>query len=117
MKNDLFEPIIEGEIPAGGHPIFVKALTYGQRVIRLQSGFVKRHDHVRQARHMVVAHYKKYMKDKKDRVFPIRYYKYLIRPTCSIRISVSGDVLGVFEDQPANPSFTIVGERFEIGNE
>ena len=114
MTNEEFQPLIEGEIAAGGQPIFVKALTYGMRVIRLPQGFAKRDDHLRQAQRRVVAHYNNYMLNKRDQIFPILYYKYLVSPTRSVRISVTGDVLGVFEDSPANPSFAIGGREYEI---
>jgi len=112
MTEENFKPLIEGEILNNRNPIFAKVLTYVNRVIRLPDGFVEQHDHLTQARLLGVEHHRKYLEEGWDRSFPISYYKYLIWPDRSIRISVTGDVLGEFDDVPANPSFTIRGHEF-----
>ncbi len=108
MNHRYFEPLIEGSLFSNnGHPIFVKALTYGSRVIRLLAGFTEQRDHLHQARCLVIAHQKKYVQSSHVRAFPIQYYAYFTSATRSVRISVTGQVLGIFEDIPANPSFGI----------
>ncbi len=115
MNDRDFEPLIEGELLSdNGYPIFVKALTHGTRVVRLPKGFVDQSDHLHQARHLVIAHQKGYMESSHGRAFPIRYYLYFTSPTRSTRISVTGQVLGSFNDIPANPSFTIGAKRYEL---
>lgn len=112
MTDEIFKPLIEGEILNNRMPIFAKALTYVNRVIRLPDGFVERHDHLHLARGLVVEHRQRYLKARWERSFPISYYKYLIWPDRSIRISVTGEVLGIFEDIPANPSFKVGGREY-----
>jgi hypothetical protein len=112
MTDEIFKPLIEGEIPRRGGPAGIfKILTYGNRVIRLPAGFVERPDHLHLARRLVVEHHRRYLKARYERSFPISYYKYLIWPDRSIRISVTGEVLGIFEDIPANPSFKVGGRE------
>ena len=122
MNDRDFEPLIEGGIPDSRHSVFVKALTYNSRVIRLSARFAGQRDHLRLARDLVIAHYRKYVKLSHAKVFPLQYYKYMISPTRSLRISTAGRVIGIFEDVPADPSFGITtanGKKrnYEIGDE
>ncbi len=117
MNDRDFEPLIEGELLSdNGHPIFVKALTHGTRVVRLPRGFVDQSDHLHEVRRLVTAHHRKYVKTSLARTFPIQHYVYFASPKRSVRISVTGQVLGSFNDIPANPSFTIGTKRYEIGD-
>jgi len=50
----------------------------------------------------------------RGRAFPLKYYKYLFRADRSIRISFSGEVLGIFEDTPTQASFTIEGQAYGL---
>ena len=111
MQGATFRPLIEGEIPDGGPSILVKALTYRARVIYLAYGFKEHPEHLRLARRLASSHFQKYVKSGAARIFPILYYKYMILPNRSIRISTSGEILGIFEDIPANPSVTIGGRK------
>ncbi len=118
MNNRYFEPLIEGELFSdNGHPIFLKALTHETRVVRLPRGFVDQSDHLHQARHLVIAHQKGYVESSHARAFPIQHYVYFTSRKRSVRISVTGQVLGSFNDIPANPEFTIGGKRYEIVDE
>ncbi len=113
-----FEPLIEGELLSdNAHPIFLKALTYGSRVVRLPRGFVDQSDHLNKARHLVIAHQKGYVQSSHTRAFPIQHYVYFTSRKRSVRISVTGQVLGAFNDIPANPSFTIGAKRYELVDE
>ena len=117
MNDRDFEPLIEGELLSdNGHPVFVKALTHGTRVVRLPRGFVDQRDHLHHARQLVIAHHRMYENESLARVFPIQHYVYFTSPRRSIRISTAGRVIGIFEDIPANPSFTIGAKRYEIGD-
>ena len=118
MNDRYFEPLIEGALSAdNGHPIFLKALTYGTRVVRLPRGFVDQSDHLHKARHLVISHHREYVQRTLAESFPIRYYVYFTSATRSLRISVTGQVLGFYNDIPANPEFTIGGKRYEIVDE
>ena len=108
MNDRDFEPHIEGVLSSDNdHPVFVKALTHGTRVVRLPRGFVDQSDHLNKARHLVITHHRKYMQRTLAEKFPICFYKYMTTATRSVRISVDGRVLGIFKDVPANPSFGI----------
>jgi len=118
MNDQSFEPLIEGALSAdNGHPIFAKALTYGTRVVRLPRGFVDQSDHLHEVRRLVTAHHRKYVKTSLARTFSIQHYVYFTSPKRSVRISVTGQVLGSFNDIPADPEFTIGGKRYEIVDE
>ncbi len=118
MNDRDFEPLIEGALSAdNSHRIFLKALTYGTRVVRLPRGFVDQSDHLHQARHLVIAHQKGYVQSSHTRAFPIQHYVYFTSRKRSVRISVTGQVLGAFNDIPANPSFTIGAKRYELIDE
>ena len=117
MNDRYFEPLIEGALSAdNGHPIFVKALTYRSRSIPLPEGFAEQRNHLRQAQNLVIAHHAKYEQSALARNFPIQHYVYFTSRSRSLRISVTGQLLGVFRDIPANPSFTIGAKRYEIGD-
>ncbi len=117
MNNTYFKPLIEGALSAdNGHPIFVKVLTHGSRAIPLPEGFAEQRDHLRQARNLVIAHHRNYVKSSLARNFTIQYYVYFTNPTRNLRISVTGQVLGFFNDIPANSSFKIGAKRYEIGD-
>ena len=117
MNDRYFEPLIEGALSTdNGHPIFLKALTYGTRVVRLPRGFVDQSDHLHEARHLVIAHQKAYIESSYARAFPIQHYVYYTSRKRSLRISVTGQVLGSFNDIAANPEFTIGAKRYGIGD-
>lgn len=117
MNDRYFEPLIEGEIPDSGIPVFAKALTYNSRVIRLSARFAEQRDHLRQAQNLVIAHQKGYVESSHARAFPIQHYVCFTSRKRSVRISVAGQVLGSFNDTPANPSFTIGAKRYELVDE
>ena len=111
-SNEPFKPLLEGQLyPENSHPIFAKALTHGERSIRLPVDFAEQPDHLHQACRLATAHHRKYV----SIAFPIQHYAYFISPTRSARISITGQVLGIFKDIPANPSFTIGEKRYEVG--
>ncbi len=118
MIDTYFVPLIEGVLaPDNNHPIFVKALTHNSRLIRLPEGFLDRRDHVDQARRLILAHHRKYLKSTLAESFPFEHYIYLIAPTRSVRFSIDGQNLGIFKDIPANPSFRVGKKRYEIADE
>lgn len=118
MNDRDFEPLIEGALLANnGHPIFAKALTHGARVVRLPERFAEQHDHLRQAQNLVIAHHTNYEQSSLARNFPIKHYVYFTSHKRSVRISVTGQVLGSFNDIPASPSFSIGAKRYELVDE
>ena len=113
--DEKFRPILEGNLfPDNGHPIFAKVLTHKERLVHIGPRFLESPNYVRTAGRMIAEHHRRYVKTPSAERFPIAYYALFTAPDRTIRYNVAGEVIGVFEDIPCNPSFEVGGRSFEI---
>ncbi|WP_457631644.1 hypothetical protein [Oceanithermus sp.] len=118
MSESMFKtPLIEAELdPRVTLPVFIKALTHGARVIELPADFAERPDHLERARQLAAKHWRRYQQEGRHKNFPLLYYKYIVTPGHSYRISLDGRITGRFNDRPVAAFVkTEDGERFTFG--
>lgn len=103
MSEKKFAPLIEAVLDEERckMPIFIKALTYGQRLIQLEPAFAEHPRHLERAARLVRYHVRRYREANLGERFPIVHYAYILEPGRSARFDFEGNLLGWFADEPA----------------
>lgn len=105
-----FTASIEGKLfDDNPYPIFAKALTHNSRVIWLWPGFEFEPDYLEYAQRRIAEHHREY----ESEAFPIAYYV-LFLSDLSMRFTVEGEVIGIFDDRPIKSSFEVGGTSYTI---
>ncbi len=107
MSEKKFVPLIEAVLDEKRckMPIFIKGLTYGSRLIRLEPGFAEHPRHLERAARLVRYHARRYQESGMAKSLPITYYAYILEPGRSARFDFEGNLLGWFADEPARGGF------------
>jgi len=117
MSNEAFIPHVEGRLAKScRQPIFARIFTHQIRSVNFDPRLLTREGGLRRIGELIAEHHRWYVERSETMAecFEVAYYSLFITEDRAIRYSLDGEVLGEFEDTPANPTFSIGGRSFSV---